>query len=71
MGVGCEWLNRVVRVQSVTWAGVLISPSPLIPLLSRERGRMVGLFFCPSTAPPLWIADQVRNDGTTALWILP
>ena len=24
---------------------------------------MVGLFFCPSTAHPLWIADQVRNDG--------
>ena len=20
-------------------------------------------FYCPSLAPPLWIADQVRNDG--------
>ena len=25
---------------------------------------MLGLFFCPSTALHLWIADQVRNDGT-------
>ena len=46
---------------------------PLLPcqalgqalVLSRQgRGDSVGCFgfYCPSTAPPLWIADQVRND---------
>ena len=35
---GYEWLNCAVQVQSVTWVGMLISPSPLIPLPSRERG---------------------------------
>ena len=37
------------------------SPSPLIPLPSRERGKMVGLS-CFHPALHLWIADQVRND---------
>ena len=63
---GYGWLNCVVRVQSVTWVGI----HPLLPvsgtgtgfdpLPSRER------LFClvhPRHTPPLWIADQVRNDG--------
>ena len=41
--IGYGWLSCVVRVQAVTWVGVLISPSPLIPLPSRERGYMVGV----------------------------
>ena len=41
-------------------ADASFSPSPLIPLPSRERGfGCVGLF----TRATLWIADQVRNDG--------
>ena len=41
------------------------SPSPLIPLPSRERGiRLVLSCFTRVALPPLWIADQVRNDRT-------
>ena len=41
----------------------------LIPLPSRERGILsVGLSCCdPRHTLPLWIADQVRNDGLTGL----
>ena len=61
----------MVRVQSVTWVGVLISPSPLIPLPSRERGILsVGLSCCHPTLH-LWIADQVRNDGGGASMRVP
>ena len=58
MGFAYDWLNCVVRVQSVTWADVvgcpcdwwwvggwICSPSPLIPLPSRERGTEVVLSF--------------------------
>ena len=50
---GGVWLDCVVQVQSVTWAGVSISPSPLIPLPSRERG-LVGcvVLFILATLPP-------------------
>ena len=44
--------------------GLSRSPSPLIPLPSRERGNMVGLDLLSSRPPHLWIADQVRNDVT-------
>ena len=39
---------------------VLFSPSPLIPLPSRERGCRLVLSCC---RPALWILDQVQNDG--------
>ena len=59
---GGGWCCLAHHLILVSRAG---SPSPLIPLPSRERGlRMVYLVFCPSPAPPLWIADQVRNDVT-------
>ena len=43
--------------------GLSCSPSPLIPLPSRERGIGGCCLVHPCHAPPLWIADQVRNDG--------
>ena len=54
----------------------LLSPSPR-PVDSRVGGNDglgvvgVGLLCAPRHAPPLWIADQVRNDVTPfpALWI--
>ena len=75
---GYVWLLRVARVQSVTGAGVLISPSaPSVRhwdrLCSCRQGYMVGVvLFTGVTLLPLWIADQVRNDGhahdTSTLW---
>ena len=32
-------------------------------------GVLVGVGLLFARPPPLWIADQVRNDGVTALWI--
>ena len=82
-GFGYGWLDCTARVQSVTGVGVLISPS--VPSVwgwgsltfdsspIKGEGDMVGLACCHPTVPPLWIADQVRNDGaghhTSALWI--
>ena len=68
---GYVWLLRVARVQSVTGAGVLISPSaPSVRHWDRlcscrqGRGVLVGVvLFTGVTLLPLWIADQVRNDG--------
>ena len=69
---GYEWLNCAVQVQSVTWVGMLISPSAPVsstgtgfgPLPSREGDMWLVLScFTRATLPPLWIADQVRNDG--------
>ena len=58
-------------------AGVWCSPSGpvsgtetgLSPLPSRERGirRLCCLVVTPHHTLPLWIADQVRNDGCHAL----
>ena len=110
---GYGWLNCVVRVQSVTGVGVLISPSVPVsgtgtgfdPPPSRERLVLSCSLVSPcgycleasmtdpaapsfprrresksckssiilqililtdrgATRPPLWIADQVRNDVT-------
>ena len=38
------------------------SPSPLIPLPSRERGCMVGVVLLSARPLHLWIADQARNE---------
>ena len=68
MGAGWDCLVHHLIPVSGTGTG------SLIPLPSRERG--IGWVFClvVSPAPHLWIADQVRNDGTMlriVLWILP
>ena len=55
---GYEWLDCVLRVQSVTWVGMLISPSAPVsstgtgfdPLPSRERG--IRLVLSCSPVPP-------------------
>ena len=58
----------MVRVQSVT-GGVLISPSaPSVRRWDRlwssaVKGEVGVVLFTRASLPPLWIADQVRNDG--------
>ena len=51
--LGLRWLG--------CWLFCTCSPSPLIPLPSRERGfwRLFWTFH----PLPLWIADQARNNG--------
>ena len=53
VGFGYGWL---LRVQSVTWAAVVGCPC--------DWWWLVLSCFTLVTLPPLWIADQVRNDGT-------
>ena len=60
--------------------GLSYSPSPQ-PSPIKGEGDLVGWFVLMSARPlPLWIADQVRNDGADGrndgrcvpvLWILP
>ena len=58
-----EGLCYVVRVQSVTGSGVLISPSPLIPLPSRERGIGRFVLFTRVTLPPCGYCLKAQYDG--------
>ena len=67
-GCPCDWWWLVCLVHPLILVSRAGSPSPLIPLPSRERG-LVGcvVLFTRITLPPLWIADQVRNDGHNSL----
>ena len=61
VGCPCDWCCCFVHpLTLVSRAGVTLAfdSSPI-----KGDGEEVGLFFCPSTALSLWIADQVRNDG--------
>ena len=47
----------VFTLAPVSGTGTGFDPLPL-----RERGNMVGVVLLYARPPPLWIADQVRND---------
>ena len=66
------WIADQVR-NDVDDAGALFSPSPLIPLPSRERGYMVGVVLLPPLPCPsgLWIKSAMTDRRVPTLWILP
>ena len=58
-----------IKGEGIRLVVLACSPSPLIPLPSRERG--FGWCCLVDPAPHLWIADQVRNDVTTRCIVSP